>query len=381
MSDAQFKIFHLLLANQIYLILYYFMIYEVVLKVDKKIASKFAKWIPEHVQQVLETPGFKVARIYRPKIEVAESNLLNWTVQYDVSTPEALESYLNERAPAMRAQTEKEFGTAVTAERFVYGQDQVITRSTPKSDLPMTDFPKVYCPFIRQTFKVDGEQWKKMGRQFQLRTPEVYLAVNRLNPGYEWVFEDKDTFAVEKLHGTNVKILLQNGKVLAIQNRKNLIDPLLIAKGQNFILEGILNSAAKGVVPMDGEYAGEVIGPKLQGNPYKLDVHEWYPFDLSITNLRYKSFDEHDRNYDNWSAWFKDHLHSRLFTKRASKKGSDEKVFAEGVIFYNLKRKSENKTWMAKLRRDMFPWFYDGLNIQGFDPAGRDEIENQEKFD
>ena len=132
---------------------------------------------------------------------------------------------------------------------------------------------------------------------------------------------------------------------------------------------------------MDGEQDGEVIGPKLQGNPYKLDVHEWYPFDLSITNLRYKSFDEHDRNYENWSTWFKDHLYSRLFTKRASKKGLDEKVFAEGVIFYNLKRKSEGKTWMAKLRRDMFPWYYEGLDIADFNPAGRNEIEDQAKFD
>ncbi|HBQ21683.1 MAG: hypothetical protein A2Z91_02920 [Deltaproteobacteria bacterium GWA2_38_16] len=356
------------------------MIYEIVLKVEKKVAGKFAKWLPEHIKQVLESPGFKLARVARPQSET-ESDHLKWVVQYDIASKEYFESYLNERAPQMRAQAEQEFGNALIATRCVYDPVQVIEKSIPKSDLLMSDFPKVYCPFIRQTFKVDSNQWKKLGQKLQLRNPEVYLAVNRINPGFEWVFEDKDTFAVEKLHGTNVKILLENGKVLAIQNRKNIIDPLLIAKGQNFILEGILNSAAKGVVPMDGEYAGEVIGPKLQGNPYKLETHEWYPFDLSITNLRYRSFDEHDRNYQNWSAWFKDHLYSRLFTKRASKKGSDEKVFAEGVIFYNLKRKSESKTWMAKLRRDMFPWYYEGIDIQNFDPAGRDKIENQEQFD
>ena len=62
----------------------------------------------------------------------------------------------------------------------------------------LTDFPKLYCPFIRQTFKVNVEQWKKHGSRLQLREPLAYLVVNRINPGYEWVFEDPETIAVEK---------------------------------------------------------------------------------------------------------------------------------------------------------------------------------------
>ena len=64
------------------------------------------------------------------------------------------------------------------------------------------------------------------------------------------------------------------------------------------------------------------------------------------------------RHNDNWSLWFKDWLHSRYYTKRASKTGAEDKVFAEGVVFYNLKRKAASQSWMAKLRRDMFDWFY-----------------------
>jgi len=48
-------------------------------------------------------------------------------------------------------------------------------------------------------------------------------------------------------------------------------------------------------------------------------------------------------------------LKSLLDSKRV---GYEKAVFAEGVIFYNLKRKAENKTYMAKLRRDMFDWYY-----------------------
>jgi hypothetical protein len=245
----------------------------------------------------------------------------------------------------------------------------------------LTDFPKLYCPFIRQTFKVNRDDFHKLGRKLQLRKPEVYLAVDRVNPGYEWVFEDPETFAVEKLDGTNVKIKTENGRLVAFQNRKNVIDPLQIISGKTFLIEGLFRSIGKGYVKPDGEQAGELIGPKVNKNIYKLDFHEWYPFEKAITDLRYKSFHEHDRNFDNWSSWFKDWLHSRYFTKLASKRGSSEKVFAEGVVFYNLKRKEENKLWMAKLRRDMFPWYYEGIGILDYDKNGRDEMEDQEQFE
>lgn len=246
----------------------------------------------------------------------------------------------------------------------------------------LNDFQKIHSPFIRQTFKVDKEQWKKHGSPLKLREPEVYLVIDRVNPGYEWVFEDPDTFAAEKLDGTNVKIFTKKGRLLAVQNRKNPIDPLQVMKGKTFIIEGIFQSIGKDYVKEDGEQAGEVIGPKLQGNPYKLDVHEWFPFERAMEVLRYKSFHEHERTFDNWSAWFKEWLVSRYFTKRASKLGLTEQVMAEGVVFYNLKRRAEGKTYMAKLRRDMFDWFYsDRIKIFDYDKKGRDEIEDQEKFD
>jgi hypothetical protein len=239
-------------------------------------------------------------------------------------------------------------------------------------DEPMlSDFPKLQCPFIRQTFKVNPEQWKRYGSELQLREPNAYLAVDRITPGYEWVFEDKETFAVEKLNGSNVKLKTENGRLVALQNRLNVIDPLQIIKGNTFIIEGVFRAIGKGYVKMDGEQAGELIGPKLQGNPYKLDTHEWYPFEKSIKDLSYRSFDEHARTYDNWSVWFKDWLVSRYYTKRTKIGAEKEKVMAEGVVFYNLKRKAENKSWMAKLRRDMFPWFYtDKIDIYDYDKAG-----------
>jgi hypothetical protein len=245
----------------------------------------------------------------------------------------------------------------------------------------LTDFPKIQCPFIRQTFKVNKDHFKQHGSKYGLRAPEVYLVIEKVNPGFEWVFEDSETIAVEKLNGTNIKLKTDKGRLVALQNRKNVIDPLQIMTGKTFIVEGIFRSIGKGYVKPDGEQAGELIGPSVQGNPYKLDFHEWYPFDKAVGDLRYKSFHEHERNFDNWSSWFKDWLYSRYFQKAASKKGLDEKVFSEGVVFYNLKRKAENQSYMAKLRRDMFTWYYGDIEIFEYDKNGRPEVENQEKFD
>ena len=177
---------------------------------------------------------------------------------------------------------------------------------TPKH---LSDFPKVYCPLIRQTFKVDKEQWKQHGRALQLKSPEVYLVVNKISPGFEWVFTDPDTIAVEKLDGSNIKILMEKGRLIAIQNRLNVIDPLQLVKGKTFIMEGIHQSAAKELIKPEGEFAGELIGPKLQGNPYKLTHHEWYPFEKAITDLTYRSFHEHERTFEKFSRWFQNNLY------------------------------------------------------------------------
>lgn len=235
----------------------------------------------------------------------------------------------------------------------------------------LSDFPKLHCPFVRKVFSVNPEQWKIHGAALGLREPEVYLVIDQVNPGYEWVFQDPDTFAVEKLNGTNVKLLTENGRLVVLQNRLNVIDPLQVMKGKTFIIEGIFRSIAKGYVQENGEQCGELIGPKVQGNPLKLDYHEWFPFEKAMEHLRYKSFHEHETTFDNWSAWFKDGLFSRYYAKRASKLGLTDHVMAEGIVFYNLTRKAAKQTWMAKLRRDMFDWYCtDKVEIFDYDKQG-----------
>jgi hypothetical protein len=56
------------------------------------------------------------------------------------------------------------------------------------------------------------------------------------------------------------------------------------------------------------------------------------------------------------SEWMKE-LISKFYRKNT--KPRDKDICAEGVVFYNLRRKAEGNTWRAKLRRDMFVWYYE----------------------
>jgi len=220
----------------------------------------------------------------------------------------------------------------------------------------LSNFPKLECPFVRKIYKVNKENWKRTRQLFQLRSPEVNLVTNEIKPEFKWVFDDPNTIAVEKLNGTNVKLLTEGGRLVSLYNRKNPIDMLKItgSKGRTAIVEGIFIAISKGFIEPDGEQPGEVIGRHINGNPYNLAGHLWYPFSKAIKHLSYRSWHEHERTYDNLSLWFKEYLFSRY-----SGKQGDRGIMAEGVVFYNLKRQEEHKPWRAKLRRDMFHWYYE----------------------
>ena len=228
----------------------------------------------------------------------------------------------------------------------------------------IADFPKIECPFVRKEYEVEAESFEKYGSEYKLRSPKVYLVVNEVNPGFEWVFEDKHTIATEKLDGTNVGLEVKDGRLVSLQNRKNVIDPLQIMKGKAFLIEGVFMAIQKGYVKDNAIQFGEVIGPKLQGNPLNIVSHMWYPFERCIKYLTYRSFHEHERTFDNLSSWFKDYLKSRLDSKKV---GFEEAAMAEGVVFYNEIRRAKKERYRAKLRRDMFPWFYEkDIKIIGY---------------
>jgi hypothetical protein len=226
--------------------------------------------------------------------------------------------------------------------------------------MTLPNFPKIECPLIRKQYAVNLEDFKRVGRFYNLRTPRVYLAVDQINPGYEWVFDDPDTFAVEKLDGTNIAVQTELKYIKEVYNRENKIDLLKVigtSKGNLAIIEGILSAISKGRIPDNSLVYGELIGPHINNNMLHLDKCTYYPFDYCVDSFRYKSFDKYPRTFVIWSNWFKEDLRSLCYTKE-KKCMHNEAILAEGVIFYNLKRKEQGLVYRAKLRRDMFSWYY-----------------------
>lgn len=191
----------------------------------------------------------------------------------------------------------------------------------------MKDMPKLESPFVRKD--VNGE----------------YIVTPEITEGYEWVFDDSSVLAIEKLHGTNVSIIIENGQIVSIWNRTSRIP--FFCKGKRFILEGLLESHERGYCDLpDGQWFGELIGPKVNGNPYNLDKHVWIPFaTYANEHLAYKSWGKYPKTFESMSEWFK-----TLMPLYAMKRG-DKEGFVEGVVFTHPDGR------MAKLRKDMFDWF------------------------
>lgn len=191
----------------------------------------------------------------------------------------------------------------------------------------MNDMPKLESPFVREMIR--GQ----------------YVVTPKIQDGYEWVFEDDDVMAVEKLDGTNVSIFMSNGNLVAINNRANSIECGALVT--NRFIEGVRLAYQKGKVPLsDGQHFGELMGPKIQKNFLKLDAPFWFSFDYLKDNFSYKSFHNYPKTFENISDWFKDGLFSLVYSKY---KG--EKFPPEGIVFTHRDGR------MAKLRRDMFDWY------------------------
>ena len=202
------------------------------------------------------------------------------------------------------------------------------------------DFPKLKSPFVR----------KQIGSN--------YVVVDEVNEGYEWVFENNNTIAVEKLHGTNVSVLIEDGNVMGVWNRKNRIPHFSSNRGYQHIIMGVFNSINAGYVDslVDGLHFGELIGEKYHNNPYDINGHLWIPFEYLKNHCYYKSWGKYPKTFDAISEWFEKDLVSLYYCRKhgltlMDKDKLEERGFVEGIVFYHPDGR------MAKLRRDMFGWF------------------------
>lgn len=177
-----------------------------------------------------------------------------------------------------------------------------------------------------------------------------YVVTPKIAEGYEWVFEDESVMAIEKLHGTNVSIVIQDGVIIAVYNRTERIP--FFNKGKKCIIEGLLNSHERGYIKglLDGQHFGELIGPKVNGDPYKLKEHLWIPFETYCQeHLKYKSWGKYPKDFNTISKWFKELI--PLYSCMVQGEEGRKNGFVEGIVFTHPDGR------MAKLRKDMFDWY------------------------
>jgi antibiotic biosynthesis monooxygenase (ABM) superfamily enzyme len=92
-------------------------IYEVTLHVHASIADAYLAWLREHIAEILALPGFEAAEL--DALVTESTTERSWCVRYRLHDRAALDVYLRDHAPRMRAAGITRFGNAFRAERRV----------------------------------------------------------------------------------------------------------------------------------------------------------------------------------------------------------------------------------------------------------------------
>lgn len=94
-------------------------IYEVTLEVEPAVIETFDQWLAEHMQAMLQMPGFRAARLLPASETDAKgpNGRLLRVVQYTVASQADLDAYFRDHAARMRADGIQRFGDRFSAQR------------------------------------------------------------------------------------------------------------------------------------------------------------------------------------------------------------------------------------------------------------------------
>jgi len=101
-------------------------IYEVNLTINRAIYSEFTLWLKEHVNEMLQFPGFIQASVFKLEEEISDQGKL--TIQYQLGSRADLDRYFTEFAPRMREEGIKRFNDKYSAERRIFEVQEIITK-------------------------------------------------------------------------------------------------------------------------------------------------------------------------------------------------------------------------------------------------------------
>lgn len=94
-------------------------IYEVNIEVDVAAHDDYRTWLGEHVAEILALPGFTGAKVFEVLDPPASAGRVGLCVQYALKDQAALDDYLRDHAPRLRADGMARFGGRFQATRRV----------------------------------------------------------------------------------------------------------------------------------------------------------------------------------------------------------------------------------------------------------------------
>lgn len=100
-------------------------VYEVRLTVENSILSEFKTWLKEHIQDMLELPGFENCQIFEELEEWKPSESSQKTTlccHYYMSSQNDLKNYFEKYAKQMRQEGLDLFGNQFSAKRTIWSR-------------------------------------------------------------------------------------------------------------------------------------------------------------------------------------------------------------------------------------------------------------------
>jgi quinol monooxygenase YgiN len=96
-------------------------LYEVRIAVDRELSEAYRSWLEAHIHEILALPGFEYAELLR---EEGSAERAVFVTHYWLRDRDALEGYLRDHAPRLRADGLQRFGDRFSAERRVLELDR-----------------------------------------------------------------------------------------------------------------------------------------------------------------------------------------------------------------------------------------------------------------
>lgn len=94
-------------------------VYEVDIEVDAGIADAYRAWLDAHVREILALPGFTGASVMEVVDPAPAAGSVALCVRYRLRDAAALEAYLRDHAPRLRADGVARFGGRFRARRRI----------------------------------------------------------------------------------------------------------------------------------------------------------------------------------------------------------------------------------------------------------------------